>query len=73
MLLNVQMFSFLYLLLFYQVFIAQWLTRWLATGVVPGSNPGKGKHLLISDKNGNSINLNLNTIIVWVYELAGLV
>ena len=47
--LNVQMFSFLYPLLFYQVVIAQWLARWLANGEVPGSNPSKGKHLLISD------------------------
>ena len=35
----------------------------------PGSNPGKGENLLISDLKGNLINSNLNTIIVWVYEL----
>ena len=41
--------------------------------VVPGSNPGKGENLLISDLKGNLNNSNLNTIIVWVYELIGLV
>ena len=39
---------------------------------VPSSNPGKEDNL-ISDKKGNSINVYFNTIIVWVYELIGLV
>ena len=56
-----------------QVVIAQWLARWLATEEVPGSNPGKGDNLLLSGHKGNLINLNLNTIIEWVYELTGLV
>ena len=57
----------------YQAIIAQWLARWLATGVIPGSNPGMGDNLLIFDQKGNLINSNLNTIMVWVYELTGLV
>ena len=55
-----------------QVVIAQWLALWLATGEVLGSNPGKGENLLLSDKRKFN-DSNLNTIIVWVYELIGLV
>ena len=56
-----------------QVVIAQWLAWRPATGEVPGLNPGKGENLLISDQKGNLIYSNLNTIIVWVFELTGLV
>ena len=57
----------------HQVVIGQWLAWRLTTSEVPGLNPGKGDNLSISDQKGNSINLNLNTIIVWVCELTGLV
>ena len=57
----------------HQVVIGQWLAWRLTTSEVPGLNPGKGENLSITDQKGNSINLNLNTIIVWVCELTGLV
>ena len=48
--------------------IAPWLALWLATEEVLGSNPSKGDNLSIS---GYLIYSNLNTTIVWVYELTG--
>ena len=56
----------------YQVIIAQWLARWLTNGEVRSSKPGKGDNLFnLMTKEENFINLNLNTILVWVDELTG--
>ena len=57
----------------YQVIIAQWLAWWLATGEVPGSNRDKGDNLINFWLKRKFNNLNSNTILVWVYELNGLV
>ena len=56
----------------YQVIIAQWLARWFTYGEVWSSIPGKGDILInLMTKEENFINLNLNTILVWVDELTG--
>ena len=52
-----------------QVVIAQWLARWLATGF----KFQQGREFINFRIKRKFKNSNLNTIIVWVYELTGLV